>query len=192
MTGLGTAAHPEVRTSDGAAGVFAGPEVRAERAASYAGWAANVSRPQPFGHGTIPTRASPLRWTPLRRPLAACTVALVSTGGVHLRSQPAFAIYDEAGDASSRAIPGDVRGADLTFSHTHYATDDALADPNVMFPIDRLRELAAAGAVGASAPLHFGFMGFIPDPRRLVGETAPAAARALKGRGVDVVVLTPG
>ncbi|HZP95075.1 MAG TPA: glycine/sarcosine/betaine reductase selenoprotein B family protein [Candidatus Limnocylindria bacterium] len=186
------ATEPEVRTSDGAIGTFAAAEVRAARAASYAEWATNVSKPEPWGHRTVVTRADPLAWTPLRGPLASCTVALVSTGGVHLASQPPFAIYDEAGDASSRAIPGDVPTSDLRFSHSHYATEDAMRDPNVMFPLDRLRELARDGVIGASATLHFGFMGFIPDPAALVSRTVPDAARALRERDVDVVVLTPG
>jgi len=120
------------------------------------------------------------------------TVALVTTGGVHLRSQPPFDVFNEVGDWSSRAIPGDAGTQDLTVTHTHYAIQDALEDVNVIFPLDPLRDLEHEGLIGSVASLHFGFMGFIPDPMHLVNETAPSAARELVSRGVNAAVLTAG
>ena len=65
---------------------------------------------------------------------------------------------------------------------------------NVIFPIARLRELAAGGWIGRAAPRHIGAMGHIlgAEIRRLVAETAPAIARLLREDGVDYVVLVPG
>lgn len=168
------------------------PEVVAERADRFRAWVGNVSRPQPQGHGFVYTPARSLGWTPLRKPLRECTVALVTTAGLHLKRREPFAVYAEAGDWTSRCIPGDVDTRDLTFTHTHYDTRDALRDPNVVFPLDRLRELAAVGMIGGVAPRHFGFMGFIPDPRHLVQETAPEAAATLAADEVDVALLTAG
>ena len=168
------------------------PEVVAERAERFRAWVGNVSRPQPAGHRFIYTPAQPLHWTPLRKPLHECTVALITTAGLHLRSQEPFAVYAEEGDWTSRCIPEEVATRDLTFTHTHYDTRDPLRDPNVVFPIDRLRELAADGTIGRLAPRHFGFMGFIPDPRHLVRETAPQVAAALAADRVDVTLLTAG
>lgn len=168
------------------------PDVVAQRAEKFARWVSNVSRPEPLGHSFVHTPARPLHWTPLRRRLSACTVALVSTAGVHLRSQEPFAVYAHEGDWSFRLIPGNVDTRDLTVTHTHYDTQDAGRDINVVFPLDRLRELAAEGVIGRVAPLHVGFMGFIPDPKELVGETAPAAAAELAAHGVDAVLLTAG
>jgi len=48
------------------------------------------------------------------------------------------------------------------------------------------------GIIGAVAPLHYGFMGFIPDGRILRDTTAPIVAEQLLKQGTDVVVLTPG
>lgn len=184
--------RPRIRTSDGTVCTLPSAEVVAERAATHAEWAQRAGRPRPVGHEFVHVPAEPLHWSPLARPLAECTVALVSTGGVHLRSQQPFDVDAEVGDWSCRPLPGDTDTADLTVTHTHYATQDALDDVNVMFPLDRLRELADEGVIGAVAALHFGFMGFIPDPRPLVADVVPAAAAELRDRGVDAVLLTAG
>ena len=133
-----------------------------------------------------------IAWTPLRKPLAVCSIALVSTAGVHLKSQPAHDLLNPHGDASYREIPGNTPARELAVDHTHYDTSDANADPNCVFPIDRLRELAQEGIIGAVAPMHYGFMGFIPDGRLLRDTTAPIVAERLRAQGTDVVVLTPG
>ena len=133
-----------------------------------------------------------IAWAPLRRPLTQCRVALVSTAGVHLKSQPAHDLLNPHGDPSFREIPGDTPARALAVDHSHYDTSDANADPNCVFPIDRLRELARMGVVGAVAPLHFGLMGFIPDGRLLRDTTAPIVAERLLDSGADAVVLTPG
>ena len=65
------------------------------------------------------------------------------------------------------------------------------ADRNVAFPLDRLRALAAAGAIGDVAPRHLSFMGSITRPERLVEESAPAAATLLAGDGVNIALLVP-
>jgi D-proline reductase (dithiol) PrdB len=171
---------------------FAAAELRAQRAEKFEQWAARVGREPPLGHCFTYTPARPLNWTPLRKPLAECTVALVTTAGVHLQRQEPFSLFDEHGDWSSRPIPGDVDVADLRVSHTHYDTRDAEQDINVVFPIERLRELAAEKIVGRVSPLHFGFMGFIPNPAELARTTAPAAAAALAAQAVDVALLTAG
>lgn len=131
-------------------------------------------------------------FTPLPKPLSECRVALVTTAGAHLKFQPAFDLEDEQGDWSWRRIPGDVDVRQIEVSHAHYDTTDANADPNVVFPIDALRDHAASGTVGEVSPLHAGLMGWIPDGAPLREETAPAVASALRDADVDVVVLTPG
>jgi len=133
-----------------------------------------------------------IAWTPIRKSLAECTVALVSTAGVHLKSQPVHDLRDPHGDPNFREIPGDTPASDIAVDHAHYDTTDANADPNCVFPIDRLHELVDMGIIGAVAPMHFGFMGFIPDGRLLRDTTAPIVAERLRDQGTDAVVLTPG
>jgi D-proline reductase (dithiol) PrdB len=133
-----------------------------------------------------------IAWAPLRKPLAECSVALVSTAGVHLKSQPAHDLLNPHGDASFREIPGDTQTSDLAVDHIHYDMTDANEDPNCVFPLERLRELVDAGMVGLLALMHYGFMGFIPDGRLLRDTTAHIVAEQLLAQGTDVVVLTPG
>lgn len=140
----------------------------------------------------IPLTNPQADWTPLRKPLAQCQVALVSTAGIHRKDQPAFDLLAHEGDWSYRELPSSSDSKDLMASHGHYDTDPANSDINCVFPIDRLRELAAEGVIGEIASTHFGLMGFIPDSRRLVEETAPVIAEKLANQGTDVVVLTPG
>ena len=133
-----------------------------------------------------------ITWAPLRKPLAECSVALVSTAGVHLKSQPAHDLLNPHGDASFREIPSNTTTSELAVDHVHYDTSDANEDPNCVFPLDRLRELADMGMIGSIAPMHYGFMGFVPDGRLLRDTTAPIVAERLLAQGTDVVVLTPG
>jgi D-proline reductase (dithiol) PrdB len=138
------------------------------------------------------TANATIAWAALQKPLAECSVALVSTAGVHLKSQPAHDLLNPHGDASFREIPGNTHTSELAVDHVHYDTSDANEDPNCVFPLDRLRELVDMGMIGSIAPMHYGFMGFIPDGRLLRDTTAPLVAERLLAQGTDVVVLTPG
>lgn len=64
-------------------------------------------------------------------------------------------------------------------------------DPNLAFPLERLRELAVTGRIGSVAPRHVSFMGSITAPGRLVRDTAPEAARLLVEDRVQAAVLVP-
>ena len=129
--------------------------------------------------------------TPLRKPLARCTVSLLTSGGVSRREAPPFdpdARNDLRLDAIARDAPSD--GFQI---HDHYYDHrDAGRDINCIFPIDRLRELAAAGEIGAvAARLWSGFMGRIYVRKTVTGEAAPAFAQKLAADGVDLLVLVP-
>jgi D-proline reductase (dithiol) PrdB len=148
---------------------------------------------KPGGHGALAdVRNERLAWTPLARPLAECRVALLTTGGVHLRTQEPFDVMKPDGDWSYRAIPSDTPPEALTITHTHYNHLDADRDVNCMFPIERLPELCDEGVIGAAAPTFFGMMGWVPDPRQTVRDTVPAIVERAKAEAVDIALLTPG
>ena len=71
------------------------------------------------------------------------------------------------------------------------AAEPMAADIEVAFPIDSLKKLVVAGAIGDAAPRHLSFMGSITAPARLVRESAPAAADLLVADQVDVALLVP-
>jgi D-proline reductase (dithiol) PrdB len=102
-------------------------------------------------------------WTPLKRPLAEVTIALVTTGGVHLCSDQPFRLTS---DHSFRLIPRSASSTDLCITHEHYDRRDAARDLNLIFPLERLLELEAQGVVGHAAETHYGF-GFTDNPHDL-------------------------
>lgn len=129
----------------------------------------------------------------LARPVAEARVALVTSAGFVAPGDVPFDLELKGGDPSFRTIAGDTALDALTMHHKSDAYDPApiAADRNVAFPLDRLRGLAAAGAIGDVAPRHLSFMGSITRPERLIEEFAPAAAAVLAGDGVDIALLVP-
>lgn len=125
-------------------------------------------------------------WAPLRKPLSACTVALISTGGVHLNSDPPFNLN---GDPTFRVIPKDVQPGDLAISHQAYDRTDALRDINLVFPLERLRELESAQVIGRLAAQHYGF-GLMGSATALM-PAVKDVARRLSAAGVDLALLVP-
>jgi D-proline reductase (dithiol) PrdB len=135
----------------------------------------------------------PLPWAPLRQPLAAARLALVSSAGFVTPDQAPFDRSVRGGDCSFREIPSDVRGATLVDTHRSESFDHSgmLQDSNLAIPVDRVRELVERGRVGSLARHHLSFMGSITAPTRLIQETAPAGARKLVDDAVDVALLVP-
>lgn len=132
-------------------------------------------------------------FAPLARPLSRCRVALITTGGLHVRTQLPFDMDNPDGDASYRVIPGDVDLASLTITHKYYDHRDADADPNIIFPLAHVRDLVSQGVLGDVAPRHFGFMGHIDHDvvEALKSRSAPTVAAMLRADQVDCVLLTP-
>jgi D-proline reductase (dithiol) PrdB len=128
----------------------------------------------------------------LSKPLHEIRVALASSGGVHCAHQVPLDMQSHAGDATVRWIPRDTDRRELRFAHDHYDHTAADHDPNCMFPLERLRELASAGVIGSVAAEHVGFMGFIPNPTQFVSDVIPNVVARLGRDHVDAVVLSPG
>ncbi len=120
-------------------------------------------------------------------PLRERRVAIVTTSGVHVRGDRPFAM----GAADYRIIPGDTPHADLLMSHSSVNFDRSgfQEDINVVFPLDRLRELHAGGVVGSVSDYHYAFMGAAPI--RALEAKARELASMLKKDRVDAVLLTP-
>jgi len=138
-------------------------------------------------------RAETVAAARLRRPVTEARVALVTSAGFVAPGDSPFDLDLAGGDASFRTIAGDVLLEALSMHHKSDAYDPApiALDRNVAFPLDRLRAVAAAGAIGEVAPRHLSFMGSITQPERLIEEFAPTAAALLAGDGVDIALLVP-
>ena len=114
-------------------------------------------------------------------------VAVISTAGLHLRSDRPFGL----GDAGYRVIPKNLAPADLVMSHvsTNFDRTGFQMDINMVLPLDRLEELADQGIIDSVAEFHYSFMG-ATDPTAMESE-ARKLAGLLKGDRVNCILLVP-
>ena len=119
--------------------------------------------------------------------LGEASVAIVTTAGLHTADDESFGLLDPA----SRVIPHG--HPDLRMSHNsqNFDRSGVMLDRNVVFPVDRLDELAASGVIGRVSPSHFSFMGAQQDLSTILADTGPHVAKLLRDQGTDVVLLTP-
>lgn len=101
---------------------------------------------------------------------------------------------DPQGDPTYRIIDRDTIASDYTITHDYYDHRDADRDLNIVFPIQRLAEMQAAGVIGGVASKHYSFMGHILGHHiyRLIREQVPQVAAMLCQDQVDAVLLIPG
>jgi D-proline reductase (dithiol) PrdB len=127
-------------------------------------------------------------WTPPPAPLAAMRLALVTTAGLHLLEDRPFA----RDDPSYRVIPSSAGPSEIRQSHSSLAFDrrSMMRDLNVVFPVDRLREMVKEGAVASLGRSHYSFMGALSDVDSIRGPAAIVADELLAD-GVQTVLLTP-
>jgi D-proline reductase (dithiol) PrdB len=120
-------------------------------------------------------------------PLAERRVAVVTSAGLVRRGERPFV----SGDVDYRVLPADTPASQILMSHASVNFDRTAfqRDINVVFPLDRLRAMAAAGAIGSLAATHYSFMG-ATDPRGMEANARAVAGR-LKSDQVDAVLLTP-
>ncbi len=125
--------------------------------------------------------------------LAACRVALVSSAGLVAPGQEPYDSKIKGGDWSWRSIPGDIDVRSLTEHHRSDSWDHKgiEADRNMGMPLDRLRELAAAGVIGDVAPRHISVMGSVTAPGRFIRKTVPEIVGVLIADGVDIALMVP-
>lgn len=138
-------------------------------------------------------RIEPVPWAPLKKPIKDCRLAVVSSAGL---VQPGQAPFDDSirgGDYSFREIPADADVVTLMDTHRSELYDHSglRQDPNLVFPLDRLREMEKRGRIGSLNRRHLSLMGSITAPNRLVKKTAPAAAGKLVDDDVDIALLVP-
>ena len=120
-------------------------------------------------------------------PLNECRVAIVSTAGLHQRGDQPFSI----GASDYRIIDGHTPSSDLVMSHisSNFDRTGFQRDINVVFPIDRLRDLASQSVISSVAKYHYSFMG-ATDPDRMRSATSELIELFKKDQ-VNAVLLAP-
>lgn len=140
--------------------------------------------------GDIPTPdfdSTPVTTSP---PLAEARVAIVTTAGLRTAGD---VNYWQPTDGSFSVLPAADRDVQLSHFSPNFDRVGFAADINVVYPVDRLDEMAAAGEIGSVANQHISFMGaqFDATFSTILLDSGPAAAQVLKDDGVEVVLLTP-
>jgi D-proline reductase (dithiol) PrdB len=120
-------------------------------------------------------------------PLTQRRIAIVSSAGLVVRGETPF----RGRDPDYRVIPATILPDQLLISHISINFDRTgfEEDWNVVFPLDRLNELAADGVIGSVAATHYSFMG-ATDPVQMEGYAHEVAGH-LKRDAVDAVLLSP-
>jgi len=129
-------------------------------------------------------------FTPFDKQLSSATVTLVSATGVYLADQEPFPVEDP-GDSTYRVIPADAQTEAMRIVHGHYDHGEADTDPNIVFPLETLRELAADGFIGAVNDKHYSY-GFTTKLKELYETTFPEIADKVERSKTKLVLLTAG
>ena len=120
-------------------------------------------------------------------PLQDATVAILTSAALHHPEQPGF----DPRDTSFRQLESARR--DYRLGHWSQDVDQVGygIDYNVVFPVDRLDELAANGTIGAVSDVHLAYAGNQFELEGIRLDSGPEGAKLLREHGVDVVLLTP-
>jgi len=135
-------------------------------------------------------------WTPLRKPLRECRLALISSAAVAPISDRPFDQEGERrnpwwGDPSYRLIPRGTRSEDVRLYHLHIDPSFGECDINCALPLDRAEELAANGEFGSVAPTHYAFMGYLLRPEEFLHMSVVAMIEHMRAESVDLAMLVP-
>jgi D-proline reductase (dithiol) PrdB len=141
--------------------------------------------------GSMMTKGDVVPLARLRRPLADSRLTFVSTAGVQPTGSLPFDVVHPVGDYTFRRVPSSSTPADLEIHQLKYPTDGAHRDLNVIFPIERLQELAREGVVGGLTADFFSFIGYNMDPDLLEHTLADDLAQAVADQQADLALLSP-
>ncbi len=145
--------------------------------------------PEPTGAAVLALEVAAAATQPFvpPRPLASHRVAMVTSAALIRRGDAPF----PAGSGEFRVLPTGLPAGEMLMSHVsiNYDRIGWQHDINTIYPIDRLRELAAEGVIDSVADAHYSVMGST-DPRAMA-ESAAAIAKAMHAEGVTAVLLSP-
>jgi D-proline reductase (dithiol) PrdB len=138
----------------------------------------------------------PIPWTPMSKPLSQTTIALVTSAGISLKSDPPFDMEREKrepiwGDRSFRTIPRGTTEKDIEVNHLHINTAYIKQDINVILPLARMAEFEQEGMMGLLAPTSYSFYGFQWQNTEFLSEAIEPISKKMRLEGVEAVLLTP-
>lgn len=141
--------------------------------------------------GSMITKADYVPLAPLQKPLNESRLTFVSTAGVQPRGTLPFDTVHPVGDYTFRRVPSDSKPSELEIHQLKYPTNGATRDLNVIFPIERLRELVSEKVIGGLTANFFSFIGYNMDAERLERTLAENIADAVVAERADIALLAP-
>ncbi|MBA3607783.1 MAG: hypothetical protein H0W43_04630 [Chthoniobacterales bacterium] len=141
--------------------------------------------------GSMITKTDFVPLAKLSKPLSEARLAFISTAGVQPKGTLPFDTVHPVGDYSFRRVPSDSKAADLELHQLKYPTSGANRDLNVIFPIERLRDLVEKKFIGSLTKNFYSFIGYNMDPERLERTLAEEIAAAVETENADVALLAP-
>lgn len=142
--------------------------------------------------GSMVTKTDYVPLAPVSKPLSQSRVTLISSCGVHMKADRPMDVCHPFGDFTFRRVPSAAKHSDLIIHQLKYPHDDADLDINVIFPIERLQELAGEGVIGGLTRNFFSFIGYNMDPERFEHTVAAGIARAVtEEEHSDIALLAP-
>jgi D-proline reductase (dithiol) PrdB len=142
--------------------------------------------------GSMIRKDSSVRPARLTKPLSQSRLALISSCGVHLKSDEPLDVCHPFGDFRFLRVPSRAKHGDLMIHQLKYPHDDADLDINVIFPIERLQELCEERVLGGLTDNFFSFIGYNMDPEKFERTVAADIAEAVvKNEHADCALLAP-
>ena len=141
--------------------------------------------------GSMITKTDFVELAKLSKHLSKSRLSFVSTAGVQPKDSMPFDTVHPVGDYSFRRVPTESKTTDLEIHQLKYPTFGANLDLNVIFPIERLRELVAEKFIGSLTENFYSFIGYNMDAERLEKTLAEDIAAAVEAEKPDVVLLAP-
>ncbi len=141
--------------------------------------------------GSLITKTDLVPLAPMSKPLSQSRLTFVSTAGVQPKGTLPFDVVHPVGDYTFRQVPSNAAPADLEIHQLKYPTVGANRDLNVIFPVERLQELAEEGVIGELTPSFFSFIGYNMDPERLETTLAEDIAEAVVAESAEIALLAP-
>jgi D-proline reductase (dithiol) PrdB len=144
-------------------------------------------------------------FTPLQKPLSESRLALITSSGHFVEGmdpEPFGVKGMTQAEAVQRIddflkaepelsiVPVDTPLEKLRVRHGGYDIAGAQADPDVAFPIRKLKELENSGAFGKLNDEAYSFVG-AASQTRILNHVGPQWVDRLKGQGVDVAMMVP-
>ena len=140
-----------------------------------------------------------------RKPVSQMRLALITSSGhfVDGDDPEPFGVVDMSQEEAAQriddflkeeptlsVIPAYTRESKLRVRHGGYDIRSAQADPNVAFPLSRMRDLVADGTIGDLASNAYSFVGACAQ-MRLLRRTGPKWVAQWLDEGIEGAVLVP-